>query len=291
MPRIKSFAKIFLPFLPVLVSQLAVSQTMPTPETLRSRVEFLADSLCSGRAFGSKDAFEAAAYIVDNFRACGMTVDCQSFEVDGRVGHNIVGRHIGRVSTPDDYTLVIAYYDGMGVVGGKMLPGADANASGVAALLEAASFLKNSPHNYVFVALDGHSMSMAGAEACRKMFRKPRMVVNLDTMGSVLAPVTALRKDYLIVLGGSRYAASLEAEDIFGELVLYYDYYGSGRFTDLFYKSISDHKFWLENGVPCLMFTSGITDNTNKWYDDASSLDYDIFCKRVCLICRWLAKQ
>ena len=290
-PRIKLIYKIFL-LSAVIFSPFPVfSRTLTGPQRLRARVEFLTDSLCAGRSTGTSGSFEAASYILRCFESCGMSVDCQTFDVDSLVGHNIIGRHIGRPSAPMDYVLVIASYDGMGTVGGRILPGADANASGGAALLEIAGRLKDSPHNYVFVALDAHNRSLAGAKACMSMFRKPGIVVNLDTMGSILAPVTPARTDYLIALGGIPHARELEAENIFGDLVLYYDYYGSGSFTDLFYRRISDHKFWLENGVDCLMFTSGITENTNKWYDDAVSLDYDIFSKRVDLISRWLAKQ
>ena len=266
------------------------AQSLATPERLKSRVEFLSDSLCAGRSMGSPGAFEAMAYIVRNLCVCGMEVELQPFEVDGRIGHNVIARHFGNPAFPT-YTLITAYYDGMGRIDGKVLPGADANASGVAALLEAALFLKDSPRNYVFVALDGHNANLSGAMACQRMFSKPRMVVNLDILGSTLAPVTPLRKDYLIALGGAQYARSIESEDIFNELVLYYDYYGSQRFTELFYSRISDQKYWVDKGIDCLMFTSGITNNTNKYYDDVWSLDYNIFAKRVNLICRWLAKH
>lgn len=268
-----------------MAAQISVS-----PERLKSRVEFLSDTLCDGRSMGTSGNFEAMAYVARNFCACGMEVELQPFVVDGKVGHNVIARHFGNPAFPA-YTLVTAYYDGMGRIGGRMLPGADANASGVAALLEAAGYLKDSPRNYIFVALDGHNANMSGAMHCQQKFKDPQRVVNLDILGSTLAPVTPLRPDYLIVLGGAQYARSLESEDIFNELVLYYDYYGSQRFTELFYRRISDQKYWLDNGVACFMFTSGITDNTNKYYDDAWSLDYDVFAKRVNLICRWLAKH
>ncbi len=290
MPRIKTIAILFLSAALVLPPARMAARTSVSPERLKSRVEFLSDTLCDGRSMGTRGNFEAMAYIARNFCACGMEVELQSFEVDGRTGHNVIARHFGNPAFPA-YTLVTAYYDGMGRIGGRMFPGADANASGVAALLETAWYLKDSPGNYIFVALDGHNANMSGAMCCQQKFRNPRRVVNLDILGSTLAPVTPLKPNYLIVLGGAQYARSLESEDLFNDLVLYYDYYGSQRFTELFYKNISDQKYWLDNGVTCFMFTSGITENTNKYYDDAWSLDYDIFAKRVSLICRWLAKQ
>ncbi|MBR5924737.1 MAG: hypothetical protein IKZ60_04685, partial [Bacteroidales bacterium] len=74
-------------------------------------------------------------------------------------------------------------------------------------------------------------------------------------------------------------------------LHLYYNYYGSRSFTDLFYRKVSDHKFFLDRGIPVLMFTSGITMNTNREGDKSETLDYPVFAKRVWLILSWLENQ
>ena len=70
-------------------------------------------------------------------------------------------------------------------------------------------------------------------------------------------------------------------------LQLCHDYYGSENFTKVFFK-ITDVYPFSSNGIPSVMFTSGITMNNNKPYDDASTLNYPVFRKRIYLIFHWL---
>ena len=69
-----------------------------------------------------------------------------------------------------------------------------------------------------------------------------------------------------------------------------YDYYGSKDFTRLFYRQISDQRVFLENHIPAVMFTSGITYRNYKPEDNPESLDYDILTARIRLIFHWLDK-
>ena len=62
-------------------------------------------------------------------------------------------------------------------------------------------------------------------------------------------------------------------------------------FTDLFLRRLGDQKVFIEHGIPAVLFTSGITMNTNKVDDTASTLDYGVLRKRALLISRWLSLQ
>ena len=66
-------------------------------------------------------------------------------------------------------------------------------------------------------------------------------------------------------------------------------YYGSTKFTDIFY-GISDQKIFADNGIPAVFFTSGITLNTFKTYDTVETLDLDVLRKRIILIFHWAEK-
>ena len=114
------------------------------------------------------------------------------------------------------------------------------------------------------------------------------MVVSLDILGSTMSPPDKFWKNYLIVLGGNGWQRSLEKANMETALHLYYDYYGSRSFTDLFYRKVSDQKVFVSHGIPAVMFTSGITDHTNKESDTASTLDYRLLCLRARLISDWL---
>ena len=48
---------------------------------------------------------------------------------------------------------------------------------------------------------------------------------------------------------------------------------------------------FIDNGIPAVLFTSGITMKTNKTYDNAASLDYPVFQKRILLMFHWIEKM
>lgn len=251
-------------------------------------VRCLSDSLMEGRAHASRGAVEAASYICRRLSAVGYQTSLQTFRTGKGVGRNIIAVHKGDPRS-DRYILVCAHYDGLGMMNGRVYPGADCNASGVAVLLFLAEELKTSGKNFVFAALDAHYQDLAGATALSESgLWTFSMVVNLDTVGSTLAPPNKYRPDFMIVLGGKQYEKSLEEANCASRLRLYYDYYRSKSFTDYFYSKISDQAPFLAKKVPAVMFTSGITMNTNKTTDSAQTLDYDILDKRSVLILNWL---
>ena len=267
-------------------------------DRLRAEVEFLSDSLCAGRESGTPGSSAAAFFVFGRFRDRGLSPEVDCFRLpDSGAGHNVIGRVSSSASSR--WIIITAYYDGLGTIGGRIYPGADSNASGVAALLELADTL-GSVHgprrNLLFVALDAHNRSRAGADALWSYLSSRRitagsidLVVNLDIIGNNLNPVERCWKDYLIALGASRRASSLEACNSGLGLHLYYDYYGSRSFTDLFYRKAGDQKVFLDHGVPCVMFTAGISGHTNKTSDTPETLNYGLLERRVRLIARWIA--
>ncbi len=289
---------------------IAEGQVKVDKALLRKDVEFLSDSLCGGRAAGSPAAVGGGFYIFRRLRDMGYVFDIQSFSAGSdKVGHNIVAvtaeglpagplgilgdaALTGNPSARKPLILVMAYYDGLGVLDGTLYPGADSNASGVAALLALAERLKGRS-DVVLAFVDGHNSGLSGSAALQESLRgrKLSLVVNLDILGGTLAPVDKYWPDYLIALGAERYSKAFEKCNEGLMLHLYYDYYRSRSFTDLFYRRIGDHKGFLSGGVPVILFTSGITLNTNRPDDTASTLDYEVFSRRVEFIARFLERR
>lgn len=290
MKRLPIFLLIFLLALPAV----RISAAGPDRQAvLRAEVGFLCDSLRAGRAFGTPGAQLGTFYLLRQLRDAGLRTTVQSFSAGGRVGHNVVAVTPGWFRR---YIVVGAYADGLGTLGDRVYPGADANASGIAALLALARELPadcRGEVGIVFVAFDGHKANLAGAEAFLQAFREqypPILMVNLDQLGSSLAPVRRGRPDYLIALGGEPYRAALEAANATA-LDLSYDYYGNSSITELFYRRISDQRWFLEAGIPAVMFTSGITEHTNKISDTPATLDYPLLDRRISLIAAWLRSR
>src|SRR5574341_2240119 len=86
--------------------------------------------------YGNLWALDAAAdYLKQEFARCGLAVSEDPFEAEGGRFRNIVGTKLGTVA-PGEQVLVVAHYDTK-----PGTPGADDNASAVAAMLEAARLL------------------------------------------------------------------------------------------------------------------------------------------------------
>jgi len=273
----------------LLVLCLTVSARNYDVDDLQDEVSFLCGERFQGRQYGSAGDKGVAVYIGDMFRLAGLDVQVQS---DGDRGLNVIGRLNGAPGARD--IIISSFYDGAGHnANGELCPGADANASGIVAMLELARAFTADPiraYNLVFVALDGHYAGLTGGRAFAEGYGgRAKFMINLDTMGSSLSPVSIVRKDYIIALGGASWANSLErANNLRSHLDITYDYYGSPTFTRLFYRVKSSHKYMLDKGVPCIMFTSGITMNTNHPSDSPQSLDYPVLARRILLIENWV---
>lgn len=294
MKRQRIFLLFLLPAALLLRPGVLSAQTFDRETELRAEVGFLCDSLCAGRAFGSAGAQASTLYLLRQLRDAGLRTTVQSFSAGERIGHNVVAVTPGWYRR---YIVVGAYFDAIGTLEGRIYPGADANASGVAALLALARELPaccRGEVGIVFVAFDGHNADLSGARAFLDGYRRqypPALMVNLDLLGSSLAPVHAAQPDYLIALGGEPYRPALEAANRGPRLDLSYDYYGSEAFTDVFYRRISDQRWFLEAGIPAVMFTSGITQHTNQVTDTPATLDYELLRRRIDLISAWLRAQ
>lgn len=261
----------------------------------------------------------AARYIADHFAkdglvACGADFISHFPMKDGHGdGLNVIGFFPGLGKFPvEKYIVVASHYDHLGTINGKMYPGADCNASGVAAMMAVADRLKafrdaNRYYNtsVIFVAFDCYLDGRAGSEnlwnrICDGKFRDPMtgvvihpemisLMVDIDQIGSSIVPLHKGRPDYLIALGRDSLPRwkyfLLEDANSDSRLDLGYTYYGSANFTSTFYL-LGDRRHFIKGGVPVLYFTSGITKFNNSVSDTVETLDFPVMEQRVKFICR-----
>lgn len=294
-------------------------------ERMYRGVSFLSDSLCQGRATGTRGNIEASFWISRIFKEAGLLSFSagyvKPFHVrPGVVGHNVIGMLPGSYTEPrDKYIIVGAHFDHIGILNGKMYPGADSNASGVTAMTSLAEMFSKMKENgkvydcnIIFVAFDAKEMDLAGSEALWDMINEGRLtdplsgrtitrskislMVNIDQIGSVISPVNKGVEEYMIMLGSQslRYdrrgiLEKCNTDEGFG-MDICLSYYGSRNFTKVFY-TLSDQRVFVKNSIPAVLFTSGITMNTNKTWDNADGVDFDVLHKRTCLIFHWLEKM
>jgi aminopeptidase N len=208
------------PMAPLVLSRapLATLPAVFSETSLQSHVSTLSSVGYEGRGFGTAGMEKAAAYVTEQFKAVGLVPGMpggsyrQEFTTtqtrDGRAATlaNIVGVLEG--SDPawrDQSVVVMAHYDHLGLgwpnprAGdeGKLHPGADDNASGVAVLLEVARAMgaAGSPRRtVVFVAVTAEEAGMLGSKHYVEAPVRPRAgirsALNIDSVGRLgTAPV------------------------------------------------------------------------------------------------------
>ena len=174
-------------------AQLAQRSTVVLPQrvhaaALLSDQQQLADPSMQGRAVGTPGGQRARAFLLARFAAIGLAPAVgnsylQPFQFtpgrgigfwrkqfwQARVpirGVNVLGKIAGSAE-PGKVIVVSAHYDHLGIRDGKLYPGADDNASGVAALLAVATWFKAHPprHTLLIAAFDGEERGLRGARA------------------------------------------------------------------------------------------------------------------------------
>ena len=171
-------------------------------------VETLAAPDFEGRRTGTPGGLRAQQWLIDQFRAIGLTPAgtreyAQPFTfvarerrsappddrpvLTDRAGANVIGRVPGREARAR-WLVITAHYDHLGLRDGVLFPGADDNASGVATLLAAARYFVTHPprHPMMFAALDAEELGLHGARALVNSPLLPRsavaMNINLDML-------------------------------------------------------------------------------------------------------------
>jgi len=260
------------------------AQVAIEPEGMMETVKYLSGAEFLGRGVGTPELDKAAAYIASRFEAVGLLPggsanggwfqDWTDPESRARM-RNVVGILPGRNPELARESVVIgAHYDHLGLQGtrkedaGKLHPGADDNASGVAVLLELASRLPlvaNMERSVVFVAFTGEEAGRRGSRYFvqnekRYPVTKAIAMINLDTVGR-------LGKGKLIVLGSG---SAKEWSPFFQEAGTSLKIEIAEMAQEL---DSSDQKSFHEAGVPAVQFFTGPHGDYHRPTDTADKID------------------
>jgi len=195
-------------------------------ERMMETVRFLSDANLQGRGYGTPGLEKTAEYISGAFMKAGLVPagdkegsyyqEWKEGPVDGKgpvTLKNIIGMVPGVSEEHSGQCMVIgAHYDHLGTgwpdarkeYAGKVYPGADDNASGIAVLIELARVLKQNlkpDRTLIFAAFTAEEEGRLGSGYFVENFKRVPVskcigMVNIDTVGR-------LDKKKLMVLGGS----------------------------------------------------------------------------------------
>ena len=260
------------------------AQVAIEPEGMMATLTYLADEKFRGRGVGSPELDQVAAFIATKFESVGLLPGGEPsgswyqewMDPDRSMRmRNVVGILPGRNPELARESVVIgAHYDHLGMKGtsqesaGKVHPGADDNASGVAVLLEMASRLTlvaNMERPVVFVAFTGEETGRKGSRYFVQNEKRYPVssvtgMINLDTVGR-------LGKGKLIILGA---ASAKEWGTLFQEAAKPLKLEIAESTQDL---DSSDQKSFHEAGVPAVQLFTGPHLDYHRPTDTADKID------------------
>jgi hypothetical protein len=277
---------------PVLEPRLPLAELPPafSAERMMADVHRLADPKLEGRGLGSPGLEAAAEYIAEQFREIGLEPAGDPGEGyfqtwQTRIGdperevtlRNIVGVLPGGNAEQKGQRVVVgAHYDHLGRGwpdvregnAGKVHPGADDNASGVAVLLELARALADgSPpdRSIVFAAFTGEEAERLGSRHFVKASSdqtdgKTVGMVNLDTVGRLgEGPLYALgigsAREWPYIFQGAGYVTGVRVEPVSEPL------------------DSSDQTSFIESEIPAAQLFSGAHADYHRPSDTADKVD------------------
>lgn len=172
---------------------------VPSAQNATEWVELLTQPTLHGRAGSSSDTQLVAGLLATYFHELGLTAltqanYCQRFKTSWGLDQNVVAHQLSPSSGPTTPAIIIgAHYDAQGAGwDGTIYPGADDNASGVAALMELARVLSQmeTQIDIIFVAFGAEENGMWGSEFFvahpTVSFDRVRLMINLDQVGRQL---------------------------------------------------------------------------------------------------------
>ena len=263
----------------LLIFGSAVGQSAQR-QRLEQHLYTLASDSLRGRQAGTEDAVKAARYITGQWNQMGIEGQWRTlpFDVMGKDGYfdyyfKIEG------SDPvlkDEYIVVGAHYDHVGVKDGKVYNGADDNASGSSCLIEIARQLlakRGQMKRSVYIcAFDAEEMGLFGSKAFVRYLKANGLTDRVKLMMSVDMVGWYKANGSLILEGTGTLADGRELTDpatLGVDIKLHSKSFETSLFT------ATDTEPFAKEGIPTLAVTTGLKSPYHKPEDDADLIDYD----------------
>ena len=245
---------------------LAVPPPQVATEPLAAAVRTLAAPEMDGRAPGTEGHARAVTFVAEELRAAGLTP-----VVDGNVVATLPG---SRQDWSKQVVVVGAHLDHLGRADGVLHPGADDNASGVAALLALARAFAAGPppeRTIVFAAFDEEEAGRLGSKRLAAKLAAEGTVfamVNLDSVGrlgegKLLVLGTGTASEWPHVFRGAGFVTGVPVEPVAAD------------------PGGSDQVSFQEQGVPAVQLFTGPHVDYHTAGDTADKVDVPGIAKVV----------
>ncbi len=261
---------------------------------IKKHLYTLASDEMQGRGSGTQGIELAAQYIESEYRELGLETfeNYSSYRQEFRESEmdlfNVIGVLPGK-SSPEEFVVISAHYDHLGIVnkdravsGDSIANGADDDASGTSAIMALARYWKERGDNarsIVFVAFTAEEKGLIGSTYFGQTIDPIKVVagINIEMIGkpSTFGPNTA----WLTGFDRSDFGTIIQKNLIGTEYKLYPDPYPDFR---LFFRS--DNASLARLGVPAHTFSSGPIDQDPYYHtvdDEVETLDMQLITNTV----------
>lgn len=275
--NMKCFRFIGLSILLMVLEGVAVAQPSQKERLTRHVYYFASDSL-KGRCAGTVDADKAARYIVREFEEMGLAPFFedgyyQPFEKYGTDTYkNVVGLIPGNDPVlKDEYIIIGAHYDHVGIKDDQIYNGADDNASGAATLIEMARILKEHQgqlkRSVIVAAFDAEEKGLWGSDVLASTLdlEKVKLMMSIDMVGWLHKGKTLQLQGVATIRDGKKL---VEAEARKMQLDI------TAKHFETSIMGATDTQSFAKRNVPTLYATTGLKSPYHKPEDDAELIDY-----------------
>lgn len=269
----------------------SVNTALFNESSLLQHVETLSSDAFEGRRTGTKGAFKAEKYIVNQYASSsvlplGINYEQPfSFTNEGKnySGVNILGSIQGTLY-PEKYIVLSAHYDHEGVKNGQLYNGADDNASGICALFSFIEYFKINPpnHSIILAAFDAEELGLQGSKyfVNHSIIPLKQIMVNLNMdmisrsdKNELFAVGTVFNKTLEDVISSQEYSTT----------ITFLKGHDQGNWKENWTYS-SDHASFHKRGIPFIYF--GVEDHKDYHQptDDYENIQPDFYIEAVKVI-------
>jgi hypothetical protein len=213
---------------------------------------------------------------------------CLKKDVETVRAENVLGIVKGK-SRPDEYVVISAHYDHLGIRDSLIYPGADDNGSGTSTVLELMRIFSlaeqegNGPErSVVFLFFSGEEKGLLGSSFFTDNPEIPMSNIvanlNVDMIGRTDATAKDLKDDYIYLIGSDKLSNELhEVSELVNKQFcgMHIDY----RYNDpndpqrLYYRS--DHYNFAKHGIPVIFYFRGLHEDYHKPSDTVEKIEFD----------------
>ncbi len=275
---------------------------------LKEHLYVLSSDILEGRKTGEKGQKMAANYITAYYKNLGLkapkghddylqTIPKEFFKGESdNASENIVA-YIRGSEKPDEFVIISAHYDHLGMKGKEVYNGADDNGSGTTAVLEIAQAFQKAKkgghgpkRSILFLNLTGEEIGLFGSKyyTSHPIFPLKNTItdLNIDMVGRVDKKHEG-KPDYIYLIGADKISTDLHkiSEDVnkkYTQLKLDYKYNDDNDPNRFYYRS--DHYNFAKNNIPIIFYFNGVHDDYHKTTDTPDKINFDLLAKRAKLV-------